>query len=170
MAVLLISIPLYEQSYKARLFRYRARESIRAFDPESQLSNNRFTEVTILPAFDNTAWISTSLLELLPSTYFIAQYSFLEASLENTYNTPPSTPEDNIFDPSPKYNEMPFVPRNASNSYTYTILGTQFEQVQRRDHLVWATARTTLSQKSLNCWAMHSKVPRRRLHHYRNGA
>lgn len=74
-------------------------ESIRSFDPDSQLSVEEHQEVTILASFDEDATRHTSLLELLPrdTLCYVAQHHFLRTSLEETYQAPPIHPEDNIF-------------------------------------------------------------------------
>ncbi len=73
-------------------------ESIRTFDPETQLSHDTLEEVTILAAMD-TATPTVSLLSILPPVYriFIPQLSFLDSTLEELFTQPPAHPEDNLF-------------------------------------------------------------------------
>lgn len=74
-------------------------ESIRLFDPESQLSTSRENQLTILASFDPEERAGQSILSLLPNDtlVYISQFAFLSASLEATYSTPPTHPQDNTF-------------------------------------------------------------------------
>ena len=74
-------------------------ESIRDFDPDTQLSVGEHQEVTILASFEEGEERTTSLLQLLPpdTLCYIEQHHFLRSSLEETYNAPPIHPEDNTF-------------------------------------------------------------------------
>lgn len=74
-------------------------ESIRAFDPETQLSHNRQDQLTILSSFDAQERASQSLLSLLPSDtlLYVHQVAFLPSALHEVYQLAPIHPEDNIF-------------------------------------------------------------------------
>lgn len=74
-------------------------ESIRTFDPESQLSEGRLESYTILSSFDSNERSGQSLLSILPSDTLVysTRYDFLKTSLDEIYNLPPIHPQDNIF-------------------------------------------------------------------------
>lgn len=74
-------------------------ESIRTFDPESQLSSGRIQSATILSSFSERQRASTSFLSLLPSEthLYIEDFAYLQPSFVTTYKTPPMHPEDNVF-------------------------------------------------------------------------
>lgn len=74
-------------------------ESIRSFDPESQLSHDSMPEVTILASFSNQSRSHhVSLLSLLSeqSLLYVDQYTLLPISLSQVYDTPPVHKEENI--------------------------------------------------------------------------
>ncbi len=74
-------------------------ESIRRFDPESQLSYEPISEVTILASFSEDSTNLCSFLSLLPDDLlvYIDQEKYLFDSFQTTYSTPPIRPEDNAF-------------------------------------------------------------------------
>lgn len=74
-------------------------ESIRSFDPESQLSHETVSAVTILASFTAQARSHhISLLSLLTgAVVYIDRYSFFDSSLQHVYNTPPVHAEENIY-------------------------------------------------------------------------
>lgn len=74
-------------------------ESIRSFDPESQLSHDSIPEVTILSSFSNRSRSHhVSLLSLLSEGYlvYVDRYTLLPTSLAQVYDTPPVHREENI--------------------------------------------------------------------------
>ena len=73
-------------------------ESIRTFDPETQLSHGSQDTVTILAAMDSAS-PTVSLLSIIPDEYtlYIPRWSFLSSTLEDLFTQPPVHPEDNIF-------------------------------------------------------------------------
>ncbi|MDO4770739.1 transcription-repair coupling factor [Porphyromonas sp.] len=74
-------------------------ESIRNFDPETQLSHEKLSEVTVLASFSNQSRSHhISLLSLLPgqSLVYVDQLTFLPSSLAQVYDTPPIHREENI--------------------------------------------------------------------------
>lgn len=73
-------------------------ESIRTFDPETQLSHGSQDTVTILAAMDSSS-PTVSLLSIIPDEYtlYIPRWSFLSSTLEDLFTQPPVHPEDNIF-------------------------------------------------------------------------
>lgn len=96
----IIDIYSFAAEYPARLdFFDDELESIRLFDPESQLSQEQIKEITILSSFKPEERSGHSLLTLLPSDtlVYVDQVTFLPSSLESTYNTAPIHPEDNQF-------------------------------------------------------------------------
>lgn len=75
-------------------------ESIRSFDPESQLSHERITEVTILASSAHKKEESkTSLLSILSedTLLYCDQYNLLEGALRHVYDTPPVHKEENTY-------------------------------------------------------------------------
>lgn len=96
----IIDIYSFASEYPARLdFFDDELESIRFFDPESQLSQEQIKTITILSSFEPEERAGHSLLSLLPSDtlLFIDQVAFLADSFETTFSTPPIHPEDNQF-------------------------------------------------------------------------
>lgn len=96
----LIDIYSYAAEFPMRLdFFDDELESIRNFDPESQLSDKRYSEITILSSFDSDERAGNSLISLLPSDtiVFVEQFSFLKAALQEVYTLSPIHPDDNIF-------------------------------------------------------------------------
>lgn len=96
----IIDIYSFSAEYPVRLdFFDKEIESIRFFDPESQLSQETINRVTILPSFQTKERSTKSLLTLLPreTTVFVDQYAFLSSSFESTYTSAPIHPEDNEF-------------------------------------------------------------------------
>ena len=96
----IIDIYSFSSEYPARLdFFDNEVESIRLFDPESQLSQSTIEQVTILTSFEQNDAAVQSIISLLPSdlVIYIDQAAFLESSLDQTYTTPPIHPEDNEF-------------------------------------------------------------------------
>lgn len=73
-------------------------ESIRTFDPKTQLSHGSQDTVTILAAMDSAS-PTVSLLSIIPDKYtlYIPRWSFLSSTLEDLFTQPPVHPEDNIF-------------------------------------------------------------------------
>lgn len=73
-------------------------ESIRTFDPETQLSQESLNEISVLASMDG-AHPTHSLLSTLPQDYrlYIPKASFLPSSLDEVYNKGPVHPEDNLF-------------------------------------------------------------------------
>ena len=74
-------------------------ESIRPFDPDTQLSDATQSEVVILADLSKPYADLASLLSLLPadSRLYISHFDYLEGDLKETYSLPPVHPEDNIF-------------------------------------------------------------------------
>ena len=96
----IIDIYSFSSEYPARLdFFDNEVESIRLFDPESQLSQSTIDQVTILTSFEQNDAAVQSIISLLPSdlVIYIDQATFLESNLSQTYTTPPIHPEDNEF-------------------------------------------------------------------------
>lgn len=96
----IIDIYSFSSEYPARLdFFDNEVESIRLFDPESQLSQSTIEQVTILTSFEQNDVAVQSIISILPSdlVIYIDQAAFLESSLDQTYTTPPIHPEDNEF-------------------------------------------------------------------------
>ncbi|MDO5035751.1 MAG: transcription-repair coupling factor [Porphyromonas sp.] len=96
----LIDIYSYSQTEPFRIdFFGDEVESIRPFDPETQLSSGQMDEVTILASFSLRQRASSSLLTRLPddTIVYIDQFAFLEPAFQTTYTQPPVHPEDNVF-------------------------------------------------------------------------
>ena len=74
-------------------------ESIRPFDPDTQLSDSTQDEVVILADLSKSESSLHALVSLLPaqSRIYIAQWAYLFGDLQEIYNQPPVHPEDNIF-------------------------------------------------------------------------
>lgn len=104
-------------------------DSIRDFDPESQLSDKRYKEITILSSFDSDERAGNSLISLLPAEtlIFIDQVSFLKAALQEVYTLGPIHPEDNIFPTLAAIQKVLVKPEVLLEEIDqYTIIGTNF--------------------------------------------
>ncbi|MBR8702857.1 transcription-repair coupling factor [Porphyromonas levii] len=96
----IIDIYSFAAEYPARLdFFDDELESIRLFEPESQLSQEQIGEITILSSFKPEERAGHSLISLLPkdTLIYVDQAAFLPDSLQTTYTTAPIHPEDNQF-------------------------------------------------------------------------
>ncbi|CQB85818.1 transcription-repair coupling factor [Chlamydia trachomatis] len=96
----IIDIYSFSSEYPARLdFFDNEVESIRLFDPETQLSQSPLEAVTILTSFEQNVAPVQSIISLLPKdlVIYIDQASFLGSTLQQTYTAPPVRPEDNQF-------------------------------------------------------------------------
>lgn len=75
-------------------------ESIRPFDPETQLSEGKVDSVTILSGLSHAQGASlSSLLALLPdeTRVYVSHWDYLRGDLSETFTRPPVHPEDNLF-------------------------------------------------------------------------
>lgn len=76
-------------------------ESLRPFDPETQISHTYVETFTLLPPIETTQENSnlSSILSLLPLEYtlYIERLDFLLSTFTECYSAPPVHPEDNIF-------------------------------------------------------------------------
>lgn len=96
----IIDIYSFASEYPVRLdFFDDELESMRLFDPESQLSLTPLQECTILASLEPDDGQVQSIVSLLDSKYIVLidQFAFLKSSLHTTYTSEPVHPEDNIF-------------------------------------------------------------------------
>lgn len=96
----IIDIYSFASEYPVRLdFFDRELESIRRFEPESQLSYETVSDVVILSSFASKGEKLCSLLSLLPNELlvYIDQAKYFSDSIQTTYSTAPIHPEDNSF-------------------------------------------------------------------------
>ncbi|MDN4752946.1 transcription-repair coupling factor [Porphyromonadaceae bacterium W3.11] len=104
-------------------------ESIRSFDPETQLSNKQYKEITILAAFDTDERAGHSLLSILPkeTLIYVDQVAFLEASLKEVYNLGPIHPQDNIFTTLEEIQKVLVKPEVLLGEvWDHIVIGTNF--------------------------------------------
>lgn len=96
----IVDIYSFASEYPVRLdFFDDQLESIRLFEPESQLSHTSLEEFTILASITPSDEEIHSITSLLPpdSLVYVDQLAFLESSLSVTYTTAPIHPKDNEF-------------------------------------------------------------------------
>lgn len=131
----IIDIYSFAAEYPARLDFFDAElESIRIFDPESQLSQEPIEEITILSSFKPEERSGESLLKLLPpsTVVFADQEAFLSTNLEATYTTAPIHPEDNAFASLESLQEVLVEPTRVIEEISaHQVIGTNMPKAGR---------------------------------------